>query len=93
MVSLPQDRPTNAHDRCGVAWMNYGTAGDGHTDTTGTLLILRNLDTDANPAFLEAIQNIATPATVSSTMGPYLPTVTYMDAAQFEHKGCRSANR
>ena len=60
---------------------------------TGTLLILRNLDTDANPAFPQAIQNITSPSTVQSTMGSYLPTVTYMDAAQFEHQGCHGANQ
>ncbi len=31
VVSLPRDRPSNATDKCGVAWMNWGTTGDGYT--------------------------------------------------------------
>jgi hypothetical protein len=89
VVSLPGDRPKNATDACGVAWMNWGTAGDGYTRPDSTLLILRNLATIAHPAFKNAIQNIATPATVASQMGPYLPRVTYTDRAQFQHKGCK----
>lgn len=88
VLSLPQDRPKNATDKCGVAWMNYGTAGDGFTRPDSTLLIMRNLATTAHPAFPNAIQNIATPAAVKSTMGAYLPTVTYTDRAQFQHTGC-----
>jgi hypothetical protein len=93
VLSLPQDRPKNATAKCGVAWMNYGTAGDGYTRPDSTLLILRNLATTAHPAFKNAIQNIATPATVKSTMGAYLPTVTYTDAKQFQHTGCTAGTR
>ena len=75
VVSLPQDRPKNATDKCGVAWMNWGTAGDGYTRPDSTMLLLRNLTTTAHPAFPNAVQNIATPSTVKSTMGAYLPTV------------------
>jgi hypothetical protein len=93
VVSLPQDRPKNATAKCGVAWMNWGTAGDGYTRPDSTLLIMRNLATTADPAFKNAIQNINTPATVKSTMGPYLPTVTYTDAKQFQHTGCNASTR
>jgi hypothetical protein len=93
VVSLPQDRPKNATDKCGVAWMNWGTAGDGFTRPDSTLLLLRNLTTTATPAFPEAVQNIATPATVKSQMGAYLPKVTYTDAAQFQHTGCAASTR
>jgi hypothetical protein len=88
VVSLRKDRPTNATDRCGVAWMNYGTKGDGYTRPDSTLLIIRNLATTAHPAFKNAVQNIASPATVKQTMGAYLPTVSYMTASQFEKHGC-----
>ena len=65
VVSLPQDRPKNATAKCGVAWMNYGTAGGRlHAAGLQTLLILRNLSTTAHPAFPHAIQNINTPSTV-----------------------------
>jgi hypothetical protein len=88
VVSLPQDRPRNATDKCGVAWMNWGTTGDGYTRPDSTLLIVRNLATVAHPAFPKAVQNIADPAKVKSTMGPYLPTVTYTTASQFQKHGC-----
>jgi hypothetical protein len=90
VVSLPQDRPTNATDKCGVAWMNYGRTGDGYTRPDSTLLIMRNLATTAHPAFRHAVQNIASPASVKSTMGPYLPTVTYTTAAKFQKHGCKA---
>jgi hypothetical protein len=88
VLSLPQDRPKNATDKCGVAWMNYGTAGDGYTRPDSTLLLLRNLTTTAHPAFPHAVQNVSTPAAVKSTMGAYLPSVSYTDAKQFQHHGC-----
>jgi hypothetical protein len=90
VVSLPQDRPRNATDKCGVAWMNWGTTGDGYTRPDSTLLIVRNLATTAHPAFKNAVQNIASPATVKQTMGGYLPTVSYTTASQFEKQGCRA---
>jgi len=90
VLSLPQDRPANATKKCGVAWMNWGTTGDGYTRPRSTLILIRNLTTTAHPAFPNAVQNIATPARVKSTMGSYLPTVTYTDAAQFKHTGCNA---
>jgi hypothetical protein len=93
VLSLPQDRPANATDACGVAWMNWGTTGDGYTRPRSTMILLRNLTTTAHPAFPNAVQNITTPATVKQTMGPYLPTVTYTDAAKFKHLGCNSSGR
>ncbi len=93
VVSLPGDRPKNATDKCGVAWMNFGTTGDGYTRPRSTLIIVRNLTTTAHPAFPHAVQNIATPATVKSTMGAYLPTVTYTNAKRFQHTGCNATMR
>ena len=91
MLSLPQDRPTNATDKCGVAWMNYGTKGDGYTRPDSTLLIMRNLATTAHTAFPHSVQDVASPSAVKKTMGAYLPTVTYMRAAQFEKSGCKAS--
>lgn len=88
VVSLPQDRPSNATDKCGVAWMNWGTTGDGYTRPRSTLMILRNLATTAHPAFKSAVQNVADPASLKHVMGSYLPTVTYTTAAKFQNHGC-----
>ena len=30
---------------------------------------------------------------MKSTMGAYLPTVTYTDAKQFQHTGCNAGSR
>jgi hypothetical protein len=93
VVSLPQDRPSNATNECGVAWMSWGTTGDGYTRPRSTLMLMRNLTTTAHPAFAQAVQNIATPASIKHTMGAYLPTVTYTDAKQFQHTGCNASTR
>jgi hypothetical protein len=90
VVSLPQDRPKNATDKCGVSWMNWGTTGDGYTRPRSTLMILRNLATTAHPAFPSAVQNIADPAKVKHVMGAYLPSVTYTTAAKFQSHGCKA---
>jgi hypothetical protein len=90
VLSLPQDRPTNATRRCGVAWMNWGTAGDGLARPRTDLLIMRNVL--ANATFTQAIQDIQTPGTERAVMGPYLPTDTYETAAQFEAIGCNGAH-
>ena len=93
VVSLPQDRPSNATARCGVAWMNFGTTGDGYTKPLSTLLIMRNLSTTATPPFKSAVQNVASPSSIASTMGKYLPAVTYSDKAQFDKTGCTPSTR
>jgi hypothetical protein len=91
VLSLPQDRPSNATEKCGVASMSWGTTGDGYTRPKSTLVLIRNLTTTAHPAFPNAVQNVAPPATVKSTMAAHLPTVTYTDAAQFQHTGCSTS--
>jgi hypothetical protein len=90
VVSLPQDRPKNATDKCGVAWMNWGTKGDGYTRPDSTLIIMRNLATTAHTAFPHSVQDITAPGAVKSTMGAYLPTVTYTTAAKFQKQGCQA---
>jgi hypothetical protein len=88
VVSLPQDRPKNATDGCGVAWMNYGTTGDGYTRPDSTMLLLRNLATATPTVFPHSVQNVADPSEVKQVMGAYLPTVTYTTKAAFQKNGC-----
>lgn len=90
VVSLPGDRPENATTRCGIAWMNWGTTGDGATRPRSTMMVMRNLTTTDHPAFRSAVQNVADPAKTESVMGAYLPTVTYTTAARFQHRGCQA---
>ena len=90
VVSLPQDRPKNATAKCGVAWMDWGTTGDGATRPRSTMMVLRNLATTDHPAFRNAVQNVADPAKLKDVMGTYLPTVTYTTAARFQQRGCKA---
>jgi hypothetical protein len=90
VISLPQDRPANATTKCGIAWMNWGTKGDGYTRPDSTLIIMRNLATTAHTAFPHSVQDITNPNAVKQTMGAYLPTVTYTTAAKFQKQGCQA---
>jgi hypothetical protein len=95
VISTPADRPSNATEKCGVKWLNWGdgdgasTAPNSNRPTAG-LLVVRNLLPD--PSFAEAAQNIPAPgypAQVAATMGAYLPTLDYQSPAQFEAGGCK----
>jgi hypothetical protein len=89
VVSLLRDRPANATLKCGVAWMNWGTTGDGYTRPRTTLMIMRNLTTGSTAStFPEAVQNVAVPGTEKRVMRAYLPTVTYTDRARYQARGC-----
>lgn len=81
VVSAPADRPSNATEACGVAWLPMGTA-------PGTLLIMRNMLSD--PAFAQGIGN-AQLNHEADTMGSYYPHGQYYpDAAAYEAIGCVS---
>ncbi len=86
VVSLPRDRPANAAPRCGVAWLDWGTTGDGVDRPTAGSLLMRHLL--PAPSFKHAFQNVMTPGTEEQVLGPYLPRGTYMSQQQFEAKGC-----
>jgi hypothetical protein len=51
---------------------------------------MRNLATTAHTAFPHSVQDIKAPGAVKSTMGAYLPTVTYTTAAKFQKQGCQA---
>lgn len=85
-VSTEQDRPMNANAQCGVAWLNWGTTGDGLDRPTAGNLLLRHLL--PSPTFAPAFRNILTPGTEAQVLGPYLPKGTYMSRQQFETRGC-----
>jgi hypothetical protein len=91
VVSLPQDRPSNARPRCGVAWMDWGTAGDGQGRPTLDLLTMRNQL--ASPTFAQGIDKITVPDTEQQVMGAYYPTGAYMTTQQFEARGCAEDHR
>jgi hypothetical protein len=88
VVSQRQDRPANATAKCGVAWLNWGSRGDGAGDTNYGLLIMRNML--ASPGFKHAIQRVTQPGTEKQVMGPYFPRSTYTSTKAFEARGCRT---
>jgi hypothetical protein len=91
VVSLPQDRPRNATDKCGVAWMNWGTAGDGEGRRTLDILVIREqLD---SRSYAQGIDKITTPDTERRVMGAHYPTGTYMTKSQFQKRSCSNNNR
>jgi hypothetical protein len=90
VVSLPQDRPKNARPGCGVAWMNWGTAGDGQGRPTLDLLVMRQQL--ASTTFEQSIEHVTTPETEKAVMGAYYPTSTYETKQQFEGGKCWSAS-
>jgi hypothetical protein len=88
VVSLPQDRPKNATDKCGVAWMDWGTAGDGQGRPTLDLLAIRELLD--SPSYAQGMDEVTTPDTEQRVMGAHYPTSTYMTKAQFQRRGCET---
>ena len=79
VVSTPGDRPSNATEANGVAWLDWGS-----TDVNG-LLLLRNML--ASPSFPESATNLKPGSLASSTMGKYAPKAVYCDKATFEQGG------
>ncbi|HEY7010357.1 MAG TPA: hypothetical protein VH395_15515 [Jatrophihabitantaceae bacterium] len=88
VISLPQDRPANASARCGVAWMDWGTAGDGVAGGDDKLITLVMRNQLADPSFAQGIDKVTTPGTEKHVMGDYLPSGSYTTKAQFQRAGC-----
>tara|TARA_R110002124_G_scaffold287214_1_gene471286 strand:+ start:2401 stop:3783 length:1383 start_codon:yes stop_codon:yes gene_type:complete len=92
-TSLPEDRPSNVTDDCGVGYLPWSDQGDGFSiiegrenNATDGLLILRNMLPDPN--FDEAIQNTKVPGDEADVLGEFIPTVQYFTKAEFEALGC-----
>jgi hypothetical protein len=97
VVSLPEDRPRNARPWCGVAWMNWGTAGDAlegeyERDRRSTLDVLVMRNQLSSPTFEQSVRNVAVPGTEEAVMGAYYPHGTYMTRQEFEARKCWSAS-
>lgn len=86
VVSRPEDRPSNARDDCGVAWLNWPEAGDGAGHEDDMLLILRNML--PAPDFEFAVQRTRQPGDAPAVMQEYLPQAQYMSPGEFELLGC-----
>jgi hypothetical protein len=86
VTSLPDDRPANARERCGVGFVPWPANGDGSGHPDDALLLIRNML--PSPTFHQAVQDTRVPGDEAEVMGPYLPTATYTTTAEFEELGC-----
>ena len=91
VVSRPEDRPANATDENGIAWMDWGP-GEGLDDdprnrTDFGMMIMRFMacaeDWEHSPT------KATTPGTEEEIMGPYYPRGYYTTKEEFEAEGPR----
>jgi hypothetical protein len=89
VISREEDRPANATDANAVAWMDWGTRGEGLDDPKNRanfgMLVFRYMYN--NPDWKNNPQKITVPGTEAEVMGPYYPRAEYMDKATFEARG------
>lgn len=93
VTSLPEDRPNNVTDECGIGYLPWSADGDGfgivegkENNATDGLLILRNMLPAAT--FDQAVQNTKVPGDAADVMGDFLPNLQYFTKAEFEALGC-----
>jgi hypothetical protein len=91
VVSRAEDRPQNATEQHGVAWLNWGTRGEGLDDprnrTDFGMLMLRKMAN--NPTWTESPDHVTKPGTEEAVMGPYYPRGYYTTKVGFETEGVR----
>jgi hypothetical protein len=89
VICRPEDRPANATGENGVAWMDWGTKGEGlddeHNRTDFGLVLFRFMYN--NPSWPHDPDKISEPGTEAEIMGPYFPRLSYTDKATFEAGG------
>jgi hypothetical protein len=91
VLSREEDRPANATEDNGVAWMEWSSRGEGLDDPSNRpdfgMLVFRYQHT--NPEWQQSPTKVAEPGTETEVMGPYCPRGEYMDKATFEAKGVK----
>lgn len=88
VVSRATDRPSNATEKCGVTWLEFGT-GDGIPGGSKDFGALLNRHTLVNPKFQNSWFSVKKVRGEAEALGPYLPHVINMrDRARFEALGC-----
>lgn len=92
VVSRIEDRPKNAKQACGAAWVEWSPRGDGFEDPDFGWFQIRNMIPDVS--FNHAVQNTAVPGDEIEAMGDYLPNVEYYDSAEdYEALKCAGGSR
>lgn len=88
VVSRSADRPSNAHERCGVQWIEYGN-GDGIPGGSPDFGAVVNRHTLVNPGFRHSWFDVKALGSEAQAMGDYLPQVINLrEKARFEALGC-----
>src|SRR5262249_59001122 len=68
VVSLPEDRPANANEACGVAWLDWGK-GDWLARPDWANLTIRNQL--SNPSFAQGIDKVVDRGQESQVLGSF----------------------
>jgi len=88
VVSRKGDRPINATESCGVAWLEWGN-GDGIPGGSANYGSIINRHTTVNPNFRNSWFAVNAPRTEREAMGSYAPQViNFHDKERFEALGC-----
>lgn len=89
VYSRKEDRPANATDAHGVAWIEWSPRGEGIDGPKNRadfgMLMIRIMATD--PAWKQGPLHVTQPGMEEQVMGPYYPRGEYMTKAEFEAKG------
>jgi hypothetical protein len=92
VYSRKEDRPKNATDENGVAWIEWSPRGEGidgpKNRTDFGMLMLRFMAN--NPDWPERPDNVTKPGDEEAVMGPYYPRGEYITKEAFEQKGTKN---
>ncbi|MBK9116033.1 MAG: hypothetical protein IPM22_10430 [Betaproteobacteria bacterium] len=89
VYSRKEDRPANATDANGVAWIEWSPRGEGIDGPKNRpdfgMLMIRIMDTD--PAWKQGPAHVTQPGMEEQVMGPYYPRGYYTTKDEFEASG------
>lgn len=89
VYSRKEDRPKNATQENGVAWIQWSPRGEGIDGPKNRadfgMLMMRFIAND--PAWAQSPVNVTKPGMEEAVMGPYYPRGEYTDKASFEARG------
>jgi hypothetical protein len=89
VYSRKEDRPKNATEENGIAWIEWSPRGEGidgpKNRTDFGMLIMRIMAN--NPTWKERPDNVTRPGMEEAVMGPYYPRGYYTTKAEFEANG------
>lgn len=90
VMSKTSNRPANATTACGVAWLDWGTVGDGIGNPSGGFLVYRHMMPSAE-FYSQSLFGTKKPGEEAVVLGEYYPKGAYVSKADFEQQGCIAA--